>query len=583
MAAAVVFLGAAADAAPAESSGYERRMVDRALAELGRRVDPSPFGKRIRTIYIVAGDIIAPDDPYPRLLNVVHVTTRDEVIHRELLFAEGEVWDPARVAETERNLRSLFILALARIVPLDTGEPGTVDVLVATRDLWSIRFNSSFNVAGSLLQFLRIRPTEQNLLGFGKQLSGDFELRLDTLGFGQEYVDRRVFGTHLLFGERARLFFNRATGALEGSEGLMQLGRPLFSLQTEWGFETTVAWDQRRVRLFRGADIEALTAADGEPVPWIYDRRELEATALYTRSFGADFKWNVSAGAGAYAHAYRPPEEEVLTPAQRALLEAEILPISEDAAYAKVQLHAFSPTYRVLRNVESFARSEDYQVGPGVRAELRAGGLWDGHAPGVEPFIEAGASAHYREVLGDSLLAVSAGASTRVCPEGCPRDGATWVNQRFAAELLFVTQTIGPGRFALRGLYEAHRRELDRRVVLLGGGNGLRGAPPELLAGDRMGLVNFEYRTLPLEVLTLHLGAVAFYDVGTVFSGAGPPTQTAGVGLRLLFPQFDVEPIRIDFGYVLAGGANPRPADRLSSSFGQVERYRPAFLDAPLQ
>jgi len=48
--------------------------------------------------------------------------------------------------------------------------------------------------------------------------------------------------------------------------------------------------------------------------------------------------------------------------------------------------------------------------------------------------------------------------------------------------------------------------------------------------------------------------------------------------LRILLPQFNRVPLRIDFGYALNG---PRPSfgDSISASFGQAFDYRPTLLD----
>ena len=53
--------------------------------------------------------------------------------------------------------------------------------------------------------------------------------------------------------------------------------------------------------------------------------------------------------------------------------------------------------------------------------------------------------------------------------------------------------------------------------------------------------------------------------------------------MRLLFPQFDIEPIRIDFGMVLEKtGPSPAFTDRFSSSFGQVTDFKTTFLQPPV-
>jgi hypothetical protein len=77
---------------------------------------------------------------------------------------------------------------------------------------------------------------------------------------------------------------------------------------------------------------------------------------------------------------------------------------------------------------------------------------------------------------------------------------------------------------------------------------------------------------------------VLFWDAGAAFDSTSefpPLVHTVGVGLRMLFPQFDKEPVRIDFGYVIAGANNPVPLRRISASFGQVDETRPAIVTNP--
>jgi outer membrane protein assembly factor BamA len=79
----------------------------------------------------------------------------------------------------------------------------------------------------------------------------------------------------------------------------------------------------------------------------------------------------------------------------------------------------------------------------------------------------------------------------------------------------------------------------------------------------------------------VHLGGVLFYDTGSAFDEAPSFVHSVGVGLRLLFPQFNTFPFRLDFGYVL-NDDRPPFGGRFSFSGGQVTEFRPGFLDAPL-
>jgi hypothetical protein len=65
------------------------------------------------------------DSPWPTELNWFHARTREVIIRNEVLLQPGATWDPVRVVETERNLRRLYILAVAKVVAA-RGEQGGV-------------------------------------------------------------------------------------------------------------------------------------------------------------------------------------------------------------------------------------------------------------------------------------------------------------------------------------------------------------------------------------------------------------------------------------------------------------------------
>lgn len=559
---------------PRAEAGYEDALIAWGLAEHGRRVEPAPEGKRLEEVLIAAEDVVAPTDPYPLFLNLFHVRTRDEVIRREVLLEPGEPYSAARVEETARNLRALGIFSVVRLVPVVGREPDGVALLVVTKDLWSLRLNQSFSAVGSLLQYLSLQGTEQNFLGRGKKVAADFTLRLDTLSLGQTYIDRRLGGSRWYFGESAGVILGRESGKLEGSYGSVVLQRPLYSLATPWSLTARADWNVRTSRVYRGAEVWQLPYPDGPSVPHIYVTRALSGSVEYVRSYGERFKWQVGGGAGAYVRSYAAPVSSRLDTAQSEWYQRNYLPRSEDAAYSFVSLNAFEARYEVLRDVDSYSLSEDFQMGHRVTAELR-------YAPPVfasaAHYLEAGLTARYRWHPGDSLTTVSAaGAIRRALGEG-----GRWTNRHWALEVEEVSPRVLGGRFVARGVVDINIDDLWDRVTLLGGGNGLRGAKPDAYSGKRMVLLNVEYRSAPLVIRTLHVGGVLFWDAGSAYDDSPRLVHSVGVGLRLLFPQFNRFPFRLDFGYVL-NGDRPPALGRLSVSGGQITEYRPSLLDAPL-
>lgn len=564
----------AAQSSALSQGHYEEALIAESLARHGREVEPSPEGKVLTEVLIDTEEVVAESDPYPNFLNIFHVRTREEVVRREVLLAQGAPYSLQLADETARNLRALRLFSVVRVVPLKGKTPGTVTLLVVTKDLWSLRLNSDFSAVGSLLQYLRLQGTEQNLLGRGKKLAVDFTLRLDTLSFGQSYTDPRLLGSRWSLTESAAIIVGRESGKAEGSRGSLSVSRPLFSLSTPWSVATSVAWNVETNRIYRGADIWQLPFPDGAPVPYVYRTEEVAGSAAYTRSLGLRYKWNVSGGVGAYHYAYNPPTSSNLSEAQADWFRRNYLPRAEDAGYVLLALRAFEARYEVLRDVDSYVLSEDYQLGHWVSATVR-------YAPPVfrddAHFAEAGLAARYRWRWGEALTTVSAaGAIRRQLGEG-----AEWNNRHWAAELMQVSPKILGGRFVARGLLDVNIDDLFDRITLLGGGNGLRGAPADEYSGKRMLLVNVEYRTAPVVIKTVHVGGVLFVDSGSAFNDRPDMVTSVGVGLRVLFPQFNVVPFRLDFGYVL-NGERPPVGSRFSFAGGQLTDLRPSFLDSPL-
>ena len=91
----------------------------------------------IRAVELERRDIFDPDEHgwIARLGNALHIQTRPGTIRRELLFQPGEVYDSAKFAESERNLRALGVFRRVRIDTVRT-DSGLV-ARVLTKDGWS--------------------------------------------------------------------------------------------------------------------------------------------------------------------------------------------------------------------------------------------------------------------------------------------------------------------------------------------------------------------------------------------------------------------------------------------------------------
>jgi hypothetical protein len=570
-------LSAALMAAPAQEgsvAGPEERLVEWGLARRELEREEAPDGKVIEQVFVEREEIFPESNP--KFFDILHIKTRDSVVRRELLLKPGDVWDAARALETERNLRRIFILSVAKVVPVKAGK-GTIHLLVVTQDRWSLRLSNSFTLIGGLLQFLQLTLVEVNFNGWGQRVSLDTILRLDTFSIGQSFTERRLFGSRWSFSEAASIVLNRQTGAAEGTVGEVVFGYPIITLDQPWGFAVDASWNVRKRRIFRGAQVWQLPYPDvngTERVPYQFDQRELGLDGTLTRRMGDGVKFDLTVTGGAFLRQYTPMEASRLTEEQAAWLTANYLPRTENATFVEGLATAFSNDFRALKNLDTFELSEDYQLG----FRLSAGARWAFPSPlTTQQFVEVGGSARYRLYQFDDLLSVTVSGGARLRP------GASPVNQRLAAELLNYSPSFFGGRLVTRFLLDMRWNDLQNRQSLLGGSQGLRGTFPEQFTGRNLLLANLEYRTRPTAFLFgTYLGFVLFYDVGSAFDVNPLLQHTAGVGLRLLLPYFNFEVLRIDFGVHINNLAQVPGLDRLNASWGQVNDIRPDILDRAL-
>lgn len=573
---------------------YEEQLVSAALGRRGLQLDPAPDGKVIEQVVIDASPIILPGDfPLSRylpwtFLNRFHMRTRDYILAQELLFQVGQRYRSDLVEESGRNLRGMFILSVARLVAARGSAPDRVVVVVVTKDQWSLRLNSNFNLDGGAGTFridsLSFQFTEHNLLGRNKAATFNFAFNPGRYTVGVSYADPRIWSSRHQLALTANLYLNRQTSALEGGLLSLTAGRPLFSLRTRWAWEGNFVFQQSKVRDFNGGDLRQL-CYEGQPalrfetaqmpckdgaerVPNLYGRRYIGASLALSRSFGVLHKVNLSAGVQVYS------VQNYLTEDQPADLSREArqafsarLPRSEEAAGPYLSLSAFRAEFVRLKNIETFALTEDFRVGPSLDVTLR----WASSAFFLPSnFVELSASYGHLFLIGDDLLSFSASGAMRIQKDVYP--GSQLVNQVVGATLRNVSPRFGPFRLHVAGRLRLRSHDLDNGFYTLGSDSGLRGFAPRELSGRSLYAVNAELRSIALNLWTLHVGGVLFYDGGDTPDRLqdGAWRQDVGVGLRVLFPQFNRGVLRLDLGFPLEGPSAGAYAPRFSAEFGQA-------------
>jgi hypothetical protein len=550
--------------AQARYSAYERQTIEAMLHHDGARIDPKPEGKRIRRIDIVTLPVFEKRDPVPKFFNVFHVTSRKRVIRRELLFRAGQPYQQALVDESARNLRALPQLSLVLLVPLEDPRPNSVDVVVITKDVWSLRLNSNFGVAGGQLTFLVLQPSEINWFGTHTSVSALFILKPDTYSLGGEFTDPRVAGSRIEADLNGNVIVNRATGRAEGSFGDFYYGQPLYSLETKWAWDAQVAWRTEITRLYEGLTertYDAPATPENDAIPYEYSTDVWYGAYEVTRSFGHGFKNDLTFGLEVYRQAYRARDLSGFDPRAAHEFVSTQVPVSDTRLSPYVQLDAHSAAFLRVLDFNTLGLQEDYKLGPEAILRLFPAA----HALGsTRNLLGSFAAVSYTAPFGNGLARVLAQSTIQLStPEKS--------DVLFGLGARVVTPELGFGRLVYDGSLEDHYKNYFNQRYELGGNTRLRGYPDNAFLGEDLVASTLEFRSRPVDILTAELGGALFYDAGDAFDGfRNMALKTdAGFGVRILFPQLDRIVFRADWGFPLTPGYNTFPG-AIYFTFGQA-------------
>jgi hypothetical protein len=567
-----VWVGLALDSAGAQAherlealGGYERQALERALALHGLEVEPAPAGKTLRSIHVDNQSVFAEDEGMLAWLNALHRTTREDVVEREVLLRPGQVWDEAAIEDSQRRLRDPRFTSLVVMVPVRAPEPERVDLLVVTRDIWSLRLNTSYEIQNGALTRLVIAPAESNVLGLRKHLSVLFDLDQGAYSIGPHYLDTNIGGSRLRLDARSAVVFSREDDGLEGSRNDIELTYPLWSLQRRWGGTLNVVHYDDIRRDFQGLALRPLdlegTPDVVEAIPNVYDRRATEIDASAVRSVGNGIKQYLRFGyelvvSRPALHELGPTAEQCAgTPLAACvqMFRAEVLPRSERSSALYTEFSLFTPEFRTYRNVDTYDLPEERQIGP----DLRVGVAMASKLLGSEQdFLRLSAQAGWTAALGhDGFVTATAMATSRL-------QDRDLVDSDVQASVVATSPLLGDlVRVVGRADVAMYVDDSENRFLTLGGENGLRGYMIGAFAGEKRVRGNLEVRTVPRRVWFSRLGLLGFWDVGHAADRLSDLDlqQDVGLGIRAVIPQLQTAVFRLDWAVPLTGEATGLP------------------------
>lgn len=447
------------------------------------------------------------DKFFYRLANRWHIVTRDSVIRQQLLFREGDPYSQRLIEESARILRRNAFLYTAVVEPLRYAD-GSVDIIVRTRDLWTLMPGVSVSRSGGENKS-RATISESNLLGRGAKIrlsyTDDVDRESTTFEFSDEHLGQSWMSFYLGLSDKS-----------DGSTTRLRAVRPFFALDARWtaGFEFLD--DSREDRLY---DI-------GEEIAE-YRHESDYYSAFGGWSAGLENGWvrRWTAGVVYDDQRFAPvaqPDPDLLT----------VLPEDRRLLYPFIGVEILEDRYTTTANRDQIGRTEDFNLGKQLRARL--GFASDALGSDRNSIVySVDASRGYGDINHKALI-VSAGASGRI-DDGSSANavidlGARYYNQITSKRLFFMTLD------ARRG----HNLDLDNPLEI-GGDTGLRGYPLRYQSGDSSLLFTIEQRYFtdwyPFRLA--RVGGAIFADVGRTW-GDNPVLGTSqgwlkdiGFGLRL--------------------------------------------------
>ncbi|HEY6894034.1 MAG TPA: hypothetical protein VI258_07695 [Rhodanobacteraceae bacterium] len=464
-----------------------------------------------------------------RLASRLHIETRRSVIEKFLLFHQGDVYQPAKLEETERNLRSLAFLKSASVTA-SVPHNGVVDVLVVTQDAWSIAPQTQAGSGGGTTTY-GIDLSEDNLLGYGKNVEVGWSKQIDRTALRFQYNDPALVLPYL----RAHADYAITS---DGYDRQLNVRRPFFAFDTPWASEAGYVALRQNDHLYRdGIEVSRFRQT----------HRDMSA------SYGIALNPN-DASANRISVGLR-------------FIDDDFSPVhgwngvqtSREFRYFTARYEHAENEYLKLNFVNKDLRYEDFDLGRNYVVEAGVS-----PHPAMTEFVRLRAADGFR--LGEtSFFMPSVSMRTRV-ESGIQNAIAT-------ANLLYVNRTGEeyPRTFVAHATVASGWR-LDPEVQFFADGlDGLRGYRTHVFAGNRALILNFEERFyLGREILQIASPAVvAFFDAGNAGDLVNLK-KDVGVGIRMGLPRTPKNLLRIDFAYALNRDPFGRRGWLVSFSSGQA-------------
>ncbi len=550
-------------------------MVMAATSRAEAQTAPSSGPLVVGEIEIVAADIYSENEVkntngglrfLRRSMNGLHVNTRHYVLRRELLFESGEVFDPDKLAETERNLRALGYVNNVRVTAVDTTSDGRVNIRVTTRETWTLRTSFSFSIASGDNQRWSLQLSDRNFLGRGVTLGAGLGQDENASYWNAWYRQRRLFGTGLHLGID---YSNRQDGYVRQ----LFVGRPFYSQGDAWTMDIRF-WDNLADKRYYLSNVGP---AGDDPT------RTASLYALlpfHDSGVSAGFQWRLSnsdegriwrlgGGVSVRRTVFDLYEPEYLLSDGRtedlSWLAEPGQPFARDqgtTVFPYVWLRSLGRAWAKGRFILQYGPVEDFSTD--IEFDLKAGpaggNLGSTASYGESRFHAEGAFTKWTPMVGGHLLLRGVGAG-----DTGSREVRYYTYDILTGWIATAGHQNSPWITRIFAEYGQGDNLLGSRALLLGLDRGMRTLEFDGMAGDHMTRWNVEQgKAMPWELAGLfRMGFAGFYSGGMAWwkdedrdkSGI---RHEAGFGLRFGPTRSANSQIaRVDLAWDLNGDGSP--------------------------
>ncbi len=500
-----------------------------------------------------------------------NIQTKEEVIRRELLFAEADTYTEADRVESEQILRRKTYIGAAKIEAQWDELSKTITVHVSITELLSFPFGVDLNL-NNQKRYWMLQFRDPNLFGSGQSTLWRYE-RISEIGERTRSLVRGRYNNPRLFISHWH-FDGEYIQKRDGDSLLVLLERPQYTLKSRWSASIRFAESVNPVIWYEnGGETDRfeqnLQSGFANVQRYFGDRRQQNYIGLWAASRRVKYMLLNKSG------------------------ESAVMLEERDVKRVGFTLGRKHTAYHKTRFLQRMGQEENFLVGAQYALSLGYASPLYG-SDRAESYAELAVGSGWMQgdrFFGLTTVAINTNLTSRIERSVLQARTSWFYTDVFNTGDIY---TLEKG-FRKNGLFDFHQTFVaqlttemqfgwsGRSQVLLGAFNGLRGYDYRQFNGEKMVLLNLESRTVfggtifhkidealaavatfaarPFIDRPVHLGfilsGVVFADIGYIWNGRNSfdlvaPKRSVGFGLRSSLSQFSGTGIlRVEFAFPL--------------------------------